>query len=44
MELEAVPIGLVPYHGGDCLPSERHTWQQVLVRDVSVFKPELEPT
>ena len=43
-ELEAVPVGLVLFYGHACQPSERHKWQQVLVRDVSVFKPDLEPT
>ena len=42
-KMQTVPVGLVPYHGDDCLPSDRHTWQQVLVRDVSAFKPDLEP-
>ena len=41
--LQVVPVGLAPYHGDDCLPSDRHTWQQVFVRDVSVVKPDLEP-
>ena len=39
-KLEAVPVGLVQRHGGDCPPNERHQWQQVRVRDVSVFKPD----
>ena len=44
LKLNAVPVGLVPYHGDVFPPSQRHTWQQVLVRDVSVLKPNIEPT
>lgn len=37
--LEAVPLGLVAYHGSGCPNNRRHLWRQVLVRDVCVFKP-----